>query len=98
MSPGAVVCVSCMCVSICDTYNAAGPHSPSGMWDFQVQNRSHCGRRAGTNSEGVGKRRRRGKRKSKEEEDRKEKRRVPLHTRPHTACVQWNSTRIFIFL
>lgn len=47
------VCMSsgaCVCESICDTYNAARPHSPSGMWDFQVQNRSHCGRRAGTSS------------------------------------------------
>lgn len=47
------VCIpsrACVCVSICDTYNAAGPHSPSGMWDFQVQNRPHRGRRAGTNS------------------------------------------------
>lgn len=39
-----------VCVSICDAYNAVGPHGPFGMWDFQVENRPHRGRRAGTNS------------------------------------------------
>lgn len=39
-----------VCMSICDTYKAVGPHNPSGMWDFQVQNRPCRGRRAGTNS------------------------------------------------
>lgn len=57
------VCI-CVCVSICQTYNAAGPHSPFGMWDFQVQNRPHHGRRAGTNrrDRGKGAERRRGRR------------------------------------
>lgn len=36
---GGVVCCPAH-VSICDTFNAAGPHSPSGMWDFQVENRA----------------------------------------------------------
>lgn len=30
-----------MCTSICDTFDAAGPHSSSGMWDFQVENSRH---------------------------------------------------------
>lgn len=47
-------------VSICDTYNAAGPHSPSGMWDFQVENRPHRGRRAGTSSREWGEKKKRG--------------------------------------
>lgn len=59
---GSLYVFSCMCVlscmSICDTSSAAGPHSPSGMWDFQVQNRPQCGRRAGTNSRERGRRRR----------------------------------------
>lgn len=59
---GSLYVFMCMCVlvcmSICDTYSAAGPHSPSGMWDFQVQNRPQCGRRAGTNSRERGRRRR----------------------------------------
>lgn len=33
-----------MCTSICDTFDAAGPHSSSGMWDFQVENSRHSGR------------------------------------------------------
>lgn len=33
----------CMCcpMSICDWHNTVRPHSPSGMWDFQVEN-SFC--------------------------------------------------------
>lgn len=57
MSSCAYACVL-VCMSICDTYNATGPHSPSGMWDFQVQNRPHRGRRAGTNSIERGKKKR----------------------------------------
>lgn len=46
------VCMSsCACVSICDTYNAAGPHSPFGMWDFQIENRPQRGKGAGTREE-----------------------------------------------
>lgn len=40
---GGVVCRP-VHVYICDTFNAAGPHSPSGMWDFQVENRAWRGR------------------------------------------------------
>lgn len=40
---------SCPCVWLFVTHNAAGPHSPSGMWDFQIQNRPSRGRSAGTN-------------------------------------------------
>lgn len=47
------VCRACVCTSICDTLEAAGPHSSSGMWDFQVENSTHGGR-----GEGEGQRRR----------------------------------------
>lgn len=52
----------CMCysMSICDWYNAMRPHSPSGMWDFQVEN-SFCRAVVGAGRAGTG-RRRRGKR------------------------------------
>lgn len=50
---GGVVCRP-VHVSICDTFNAAGPHSPSGMWDFQVENRACRGRNNSGRREEVG--------------------------------------------
>lgn len=48
VSPGwKLVCRACVCTSICDTFEAAGPHSSSGMWDFQVENSTHGGRGEG---------------------------------------------------
>lgn len=54
------VCMSSVHVSICDTFNAAGPHSPSGMWDFQVENRACRGRNNSSRRGAVGKKKGRG--------------------------------------